>query len=88
MNQKLISQSVLPANPNGAPIKLIETLTAREIQVLTLVARGYQNKEIARELVIEIPTVEHHLQNVFRKLGMHTRTGAAMIALSNGFINL
>jgi DNA-binding NarL/FixJ family response regulator len=88
MNQKQISHSILPANTNGAPIKLFEKLTGREIEVLTLVAQGLQNKEIARELVIEIPTVEHHLQNVFRKLGVHTRTGAAMIALSNGIIHL
>lgn len=51
-------------------------LTAREAEVLGLVARGYTNKEVAARLVISRTTVRTHLENIFSKLGVHTRTAA------------
>ena len=52
-------------------------LTAREIDVLALVAEGLTNAEVAARLVIARNTVRTHLENVFDKLGVHTRTAAA-----------
>ena len=57
-----------------------EGLTAREIEVLRLVASGLSNSEIAAGLVISEHTVARHLQNIFGKLGVSTRTAAAAYA--------
>ena len=51
-------------------------LTRREHQVVLLVAEGLTNAEIARELWISPGTVRRHLENVFAKLRVHTRTAA------------
>jgi DNA-binding CsgD family transcriptional regulator len=60
-------------------------VTARETEVLELVARGKTNVEIARELWLSPGTVRKHLENSFAKLGVHTRTAAAarFLAFSN-----
>lgn len=86
MNRKQINYYIPIGNNGGVPMKLCEPLTIREMDVLALVVEGKQNKEIARELVIEVPTVEHHLHNIFRKLGVCNRTHAATIALSYGLV--
>jgi DNA-binding NarL/FixJ family response regulator len=52
-------------------------LTVREAEVLKLVAEGLTNTEIAARLVIAPTTVRTHLENIFEKLGIHTRTAAA-----------
>jgi DNA-binding CsgD family transcriptional regulator len=52
-------------------------LTAREREILGWVARGKTNPEIARVLWISPGTVRKHLENVYDKLGVHTRTAAA-----------
>lgn len=51
-------------------------LTRREQQVILLVAEGLTNAEVARALWISPGTVRRHLENVFAKLGVHTRTAA------------
>ena len=57
-------------------------LTAREQQVLGLVAAGKSNREIAAELVLSEHTVARHLQNIFAKLGVSSRTAASAFAWS------
>jgi DNA-binding CsgD family transcriptional regulator len=52
-------------------------LTAREREVLELVAEGHTNGEIATQLWISPGTVRKHLDNLYAKLGVHTRTAAA-----------
>jgi DNA-binding NarL/FixJ family response regulator len=59
-------------------------LTAREAQVLGLVAQGSTNKVIAAELDLSIKTVARHLENIFVKIGVSTRSGATAFALANG----
>ncbi len=54
-----------------------DTLTEREMEVARLVALGRRNAEIARELVISVRTVETHIQHIYDKLHLHSRTELA-----------
>lgn len=65
-----------------------ETLSAREIEVLMLAARGASNKEIARNLHISEATVKSHLIHIFSKLGVADRTAAVTVALERGLFSL
>lgn len=67
---------------------LIEPLTPREKEVLTLLARGLQNKEIAAELVISERTVKFHVSSIMGKLGAGNRTEAVTIAAQHGLVEL
>jgi ATP/maltotriose-dependent transcriptional regulator MalT len=64
----------------GGPAALPGGLTAREAEVLRLVAAGKTNRDIAVELVISEHTVARHLQNMFAKLGVTSRSGATAFA--------
>jgi DNA-binding CsgD family transcriptional regulator len=68
------------ASPASARVKV---LTEREREILDLVAEGKTNAEIAMELWIAPTTVRKHLENVYEKLGVRTRTAAAAVALRN-----
>lgn len=61
-------------------------LTAREIQVLVLLAKGKANKEIARELAIGQQTVKTYVSNILAKLGVRSRTEAALRAVQSGLV--
>jgi two-component system, NarL family, response regulator LiaR len=63
-------------------------LTGRETEVLVGVARGRANKEIARALFVEERTVKAHVSSILRKLGLKSRTQAALYALRTGLVNL
>jgi DNA-binding NarL/FixJ family response regulator len=65
-----------PALPGG--------LTAREAEVLRLVAAGKSNREIAALLVLSDKTVARHLSNIFAKLGLSSRTAATAYAFEHG----
>jgi len=58
-------------------------LTAREIEVLRLLAAGRTNREIAAELVISEHTVGRHVQNVFTKLGVSSRAAATAFVVEH-----
>jgi DNA-binding NarL/FixJ family response regulator len=66
----------------------MDGLSAREIEVLTHVARGSSNKQIARHLHISEATVKSHLIHIFSKLGVTDRTAAVMVALERGLLNI
>ena len=59
---------------------LVEPLSVRELEVLSLIARGGSNQEIARELVIAVGTVKTHLNKIYGKLEVHSRTQALVRA--------
>ncbi|HMO95280.1 MAG TPA: response regulator transcription factor [Tepidiformaceae bacterium] len=63
-----------------------ESLTDRETEVLRLLAGGYANKEIARELIIGEKTVKTHVSNILAKLGVQSRTQAALYAVRIGLV--
>ena len=65
-----------------------KSLSAREIEVLMLVAKGTSNKLIARELEIGETTVKTHLLHIFSKLGVDDRTAAVTTAVERGIIRL
>lgn len=63
-------------------------LSGREIEVLTAVARGRNNKQVARALHISEATVKTHLLHIYTKLGVGDRTAAVTGALERGIIRL
>lgn len=69
-----------------APASLPGGLTAREVEVLRLVAAGRSNPQIAAELVLSEKTVARHLSNIFGKLGVASRTAAAAYAFERGLV--
>ena len=78
---------VAPAvEPAFAP--LVEPLTAREVEVLELLAEGLSNKGIARRLGISDQTVKFHVSSLTGKLGAHSRTAAVRLAVRRGLITL
>lgn len=64
-----------------------ETLTERETDVLRLLAQGLANKEIARDLAIGEKTVKTHVSNILAKLGVQSRTQAALYAVQIGLVS-
>ena len=63
-----------------------EALTPREMEVLRLVAQGLTNYQVARQLGLSVRTVEAHLTHVYAKLGVSSRTEAALLAQRRGWI--
>jgi len=61
-------------------------LTEREAEVIALVARGLQTKQVARALGISVKTADRHIQNVYGKIGVSTRAAAAVFAMEHGLI--
>lgn len=65
-----------------------ETLTSRELEVLTLVAQGSSNREIASRIYVSEATVKSHLLHIFGKLGVTDRTAAVTSAIERGILHL
>jgi DNA-binding CsgD family transcriptional regulator len=63
-----------------------ETLSGREVEVLSLVAQGYKNHQIAQRLFISNATVKTHLQHIYSKFGVNNRTAAVTQALAHGLL--
>jgi len=70
----------------GKPDDQFDILTPRELQVLKLIAEARPSKEIAKELVISIKTVERHRANILDKLGMSDRVELTRYAIRRGLI--
>jgi NarL family two-component system response regulator LiaR len=65
-----------------------EELTERETEILKLLARGKANKQIATELFVEEKTVKAHVSSILRKLGVQSRTQAALHAVRTGLVSV
>jgi DNA-binding NarL/FixJ family response regulator len=77
-----VSPLVSPKIPVGA--KNGKRLTLRQLEILRLVAEGYQNKEIAQLLVISVKTVEFHKTRIMSELDIHTPAGLTRYAIDHG----
>lgn len=75
------------AKPSKQP-PTTDPLTARELEVLRLIARGLNNDDIARTLVISEPTTRTHVSNILSKLQLASRTQAALYAIREGLASL
>jgi DNA-binding NarL/FixJ family response regulator len=83
----------LKAIPSEVAVKIAEhasdeALTTREVEILTIVATGARNKEIAASLRISEDTVKAHVANIFAKLGAQDRTGAVTEAIRRGIVHV
>ena len=68
----------------GGDARLVESLTARELDVLRLLARGNTNLAIAKALVVREGTVKYHVKNILRKLGATSRADAVARFVRSG----
>nr|WP_245703346.1 response regulator transcription factor [Streptomyces lushanensis] len=85
VQRRLLEQVTAPlAAP--APVELPDGLTSREAEVLSLVAEGLSNKEIAQRLHIGAATVKTHINNLFAKTGVRDRAQAVRYAYQRGLI--
>ena len=93
-----VSQGLVVLHPREARVgqawraadslEAVESLTARERQVLQMLARGLGNKEIAARLKISEHTAKFHVASILGKLGASTRTEAISVAIRRGLILL
>lgn len=71
----------LSASPNAAEVRFA-TLTPKQLRILRLLMDGMLNKQIAAEMGVQEQTIKEHVSQILRKLGIQTRTQAAMLARS------
>ena len=77
--------STLPGGDESAPPAL-ESLTERELEILTLLASGLSNAELGAKLYLSEPTIKTHLSSIFRKLGVRDRVQAVIAAFDAGLV--
>ena len=85
ITRRLIEQFAKRPPPSARPDALTE-LTARELEILQLLARGLSNAEIAGELIVGEATVKTHVARVLHKLGLRDRVQAVVMAYETGFV--
>lgn len=87
LDERAAANTMSPARINAEAAELdIEPLTARETEVLELVASGLSNKQIAEELKISAHTVKFHVNAILAKLDVHSRTEAVVKAMQLGVV--
>jgi DNA-binding NarL/FixJ family response regulator len=85
ITRRLILEFVRRPPLRGGPVPQLARLTARELDVLRLLARGLSNVEIANELVVSEATVKTHVGNLLTKLQLRDRVQAVVLAYETGF---
>jgi DNA-binding NarL/FixJ family response regulator len=86
VTRRLIERFVTLPAPRRADPNALGDLSAREAEVLRLVARGLSNQQIAEHLVVSTATVKSHVARLLMKLGLHDRTQAVVLAYETGFV--
>ena len=87
MAVKLIDEFKQMSQPDRGPTSTLR-LTERELEVLRLVAKGMNNREIAKELFISDNTVKNHVRNILEKLQLHSRMEAVLYAVREKLVDL
>lgn len=82
---QMLREAVL--NPQNSAKKGMEVLTAREREVLQLIAESYSTKEVARKLNISVKTAENHRTNLMKKLDLHDVASLTRYAIQHGIID-
>lgn len=85
--RKVLNRFV-PASSKSAEYKITGGLSEREMEFLKLMSRGLSNKEMSDDLCLSIRTVQGHLRQIFKKLGVGSRTEAVVYALKEGLVTL
>ncbi|HEX6032552.1 MAG TPA: alpha/beta fold hydrolase [Tepidiformaceae bacterium] len=80
------AETAVPSASPGAAAPLAG-LTVREIEILTLLARGLSNREIAEQLTLSHRTIERHLENIYRKTGARNRAEATALAFTHRLLD-
>ena len=90
MASKLLTEFALMAKRSNERSEQVPTprLTERELEVLKLVARGLNNRDIARELYISENTVKNHIRNILEKLQLHSRMEAVVYAVREKLLEI
>ena len=86
VTRRVIDQMASRPLPRAGDDPRLAELTAREREVLELIARGLSNREIAAELVVEETTVKTHVKRVLAKLGVRDRVHAVIVAYETGVV--
>jgi DNA-binding NarL/FixJ family response regulator len=86
VTRRLLAAFARSGAPRAPSRKQVEQLTERETEVLTLVARGRSNAEIAEDLVVAEQTIKTHVGRILAKLGLRDRTQAAIFAYETGLV--
>jgi DNA-binding NarL/FixJ family response regulator len=86
VTRRLIADYIERRSPGSPAPSGLNELTAREVEVLTLIAHGLSNAEIAAELVVSEATVKTHINRLFTKLGVRDRAQAVVLAYESGLV--
>jgi DNA-binding NarL/FixJ family response regulator len=84
VHSQLLAAATAGARPAPQPATLPDDLTQREAEVLSLIARGLSNREIADTLVVSEATIKTHINHVFAKIGVRDRAQAVHYAYTHG----
>ena len=86
ITRRLIARFARLPAPRVADATALNDLSAREAEVLRLVAKGLSNAQIAGELIVSETTVKSHVAHLLMKLGLHDRVQAVVLAYESGFV--
>jgi DNA-binding NarL/FixJ family response regulator len=86
VTRRLVERFAQRRPPTKASVRVADELTARELEVLKLVASGLSNSEIAHELHVSGTTVKTHVARVLMKLGIRDRVQAVVVAYESGLV--
>ncbi|GHF07448.1 hypothetical protein GCM10017786_46340 [Amycolatopsis deserti] len=86
ITRRLVERFASPTAPRPALHRDLAVLTPRELEVLTLIARGRSNAELAAELTLSEATVKTHVARIFAKLALRDRAQAVVLAYETGLV--